>query len=135
MVNVTIHTLAKVTNTGNPHDVIVGISLLDPDTREELYMLPWWVWWDVPSDHWVQVGYDATGDIEPGTYDAVCKAWTNYEEGVDGNLVSDGEVVGKIYNGGTGECLPPILDEAHQTLVIGPGAVSATIDEFTINLV
>lgn len=139
MVQVSLTYTTKVTNTGIPHDVIVGCSLLDPITEEELYYLPWWVWWDVGSNYWVQVEIsNITGDIPAGTYTAKARAWTDYEPGTKaGDLkLEDGTVVGIVYHSGTGKPLSPWLDEAVQTLVIGeePGEVTARIDAFSITV-
>lgn len=134
MVQVSLTYTTKVTNTGIPHDVIVGCSLLDPNTGEELYYLPWWVWWDVDSNVWVQVELrDITGDIPAGTYLAKARAWTDYTAGTK---AGDLDSVGIIYHSGTGSCNPPWLDEETQTLVIpeGPAEVTARIDSFTITV-
>lgn len=139
MVQVSLTYITKVTNTGIPHDVIVGCSLLDPSTGEELYYLPWWVVWNVPSNSWVEVKIsNITGDIPAGTYQAKARAWTDYTAGTKaGDLKrEDGTIVGILYHAGTGSCNPPWLDEAVQTLVIpeGPAEVSARIDAFTITI-
>ena len=130
MVQVTITYTIKATNTGAPHDLTCGCSLLDPNTGEELVMLPWWVIWDVPTGGQYTVTIQASGDIPARTYLAKTRAWENHS---GGTKVSDLDSVGALYQAGTG-VLTGILDEATQTLVIGPAAVSARIDDFTITI-
>lgn len=136
MVKVTIRWTIKATNTGIPHDLICGCSLLDPSTGEALYDLPWWVIWDVPSGKRWSVPIGVILDVVPGTYTAKCRAWAGYTAGTKATdlKIADGTIVGIAYYGGTGLCNPPILDEAVQTLVIGQGAVSARIDDFAITI-
>lgn len=122
-----------VTNTGIQHDVNIGVSLLNPTTGEELYPLPWFVIWNVPSGGRWKVTLTITGmDIVPGTYLAKCRAWTDYTPGTEAGYLDS---VGVIYHGGTGLLHPPILDEATQTLVISPiEEVTAEINEFTVSV-
>ncbi len=108
----------------------------DPTTGEELYPLPWWVIFNVPTGGQYNVEINATGDVTPGTYQAKARAWTDYNAGTKASdlVDSSGNIVGALYNGGTGSVNPPILDEAVQTIVIGQAVVSATIDNFTITI-
>jgi len=133
MVQVTITYTIEAINTGIQHDLICGCSLLDPNTGEELYMLPWWVIWNVPTGQGYTVTINATGDVVAGTYLAKARAWTDYTAGTK---AGDLDSVGILYQGGTGAPLAPWLDEATQTLVISgvPGEVSATINTFTITI-
>ena len=130
MVQVTLVYTIQATNTGTPHDLTCGCSLLNPTTGEELYMLPWWLIFNVPTGGQYTVEITATGDIPAGTYQAKARAWETH---VGGTKISDLDSVGALYQAGTGT-LTGILDEAVQTLVIGPAAVSATIDSFTITI-
>jgi len=133
MVQVTITYAIEAVNTGVQHDLTCGCSLLDPNTGEELVMLPWWVIWDVPTGQGYIVTITASGDIPAGTYQAKARAWADYTAGTK---AGDLDSVGILYQAGTGSCNPPILDEAVQTLVISgiPGEVSARIDNFTITV-
>ncbi len=132
MVQVSLVYTIQATNTGITNDLTCGCSLLDPSTGEELYMLPWWVIWNVPTGNTWTVEITATGDIAAGTYQAKARAWENH---VGGTKLGDLDGVGALYQAGTGT-LTGILDEAVKTLVIGeePGEVSATIDTFTITV-
>ena len=136
MVQVTLVYTIQATNTGTPHDLNCGCSLLNPTTGEELYPLPWWVIFNVPTGGQYNVEINATGDVTPGTYQAKARAWTDYNAGTKASdlVDSSGNIVGALYNGGTGSVNPPILDEAVQTIVIGQAVVSATIDNFTITI-
>jgi len=130
MVQVTIIYAIEAYNTGIQHDLTCGCSLLDPITGEELVMLPWWVVWNVPAGQGYTVTITASGDIPAGTYQAIARAWENYS---GGTKVGDLDSVGALYEAGSG-VLTGILDEAVQTLVIAPGAVSADITNFTITV-
>jgi len=134
MVQVSLTYVTEVINTGIQNDLNVGVSLLDPDTGQELVMLPWWVIWDVPTGQ----GYNVTisgisGDIPAMTYLAKCRAWTDH---TPGTKVGDLDSIGVLYQAGTGSLHPPILDEATQTLVIPevPGEIAAKINVFTITV-
>ena len=128
MVQVTLNYVIEAYNTGVQHDLTCGCSLLDPNTGQALYDLPWWVVWDVPTNQGYIVTISVTGDINPGTYTAIARAWENHS---GGTKVGDLNSVGAVYTGGI---LTGILDEATQTLVIGevPGVVSADITKFSI---
>ncbi len=130
MVQVTLTYAIEATNTGVQHDLTCGCSLLDPTTGEELVMLPWWVIWNVPAGQGYIVTINASGDIAAGTYQAKARAWENYS---GGTKIGDLDSVGALYQAGTG-VLTGILDEAVQTIVIAPAAVSARIDNFTITV-
>lgn len=131
MVQVTISYTIDATNTGVQHDLICGCSLLDPNTGEELVMLPWWVIWNVPTGQGYRVTLSASGDIPTGTYLAKARAWENHS---GGTKIANLDSVGAVYQAGTG-VLTGILDEATQTLVItGPAVVSAKINAFTIRI-
>ncbi len=135
MVQVTITYTTDVTNTGVPNDIIVGCSLLDPNTGEELVMLPWWAIFNVNTGTGIRnVGIIAGGDIPARTYLAKTRAWANRSGGVKVNDISyEGQIIGAIYQSGTG-ALTGILDEATQNLVISEGAISARIDSFLITI-
>ena len=130
MVQVTITYAIDVTNTGIVHDLTCGCSLLDPNTGEELFMLPWWVIWNVPTGKGYNVTIHASGDVTAGTYTAIAKAWENHS---GGTKVADLDSIGALYHGGTG-VLTGELDRATQTLVISEAAISARINNFTINI-
>ena len=127
---VTISYTIEATNTGVAHDLICGCSLLNPTTGEELFMLPWWVVWNVPTGVGYSVTINASGDIPAGTYQAKSRAWETHS---GGTKISDLDSVGALYQAGTG-VLTGILDEAVKTLVIGAGDVSAEITNFTITI-
>ena len=136
MVQVTISYTIDATNTGVTHDIICGCSLLDPNTGEELVMLPWWVIFNMGTGGSISgLTINASGDIPAGTYQAKARAWENYSGGTKiSDINYDGQVIGALYQSGTG-ALTGILDEAIQTLVIGGvGGVAATIDNFTITI-
>lgn len=136
MVQVTLTYKIIATNTGTQHDLICGCSLVDPSTGEELVMLPWWRIFNVPTGgQWI-VTIAASGDIPARTYLAKARAWTGYTAGTKAADLKDtaGNIVGILYQGGTGSCNPPILDEKSQTIVVGPAAISARIDTFTITV-
>jgi len=136
MVQVTISYAIEAVNTGVAHDLICGCSLLDPNTGEELVMLPWWVIWNVPTGKGYNVTINASGDVPAGTYTAIAKAWENYSSGTKaGDLVAEGVAIGALYQGGTG-ALTGELDRATQTLVISgvPGEVSVEINNFSISI-
>ncbi len=129
MVQINLTYVTEVTNTGTQHDLAVGVSLLDPNTGEELVMLPWWVIWNVPTGITYTVTIsDITGDIPARTYQAKCRAWENYSGGVE---IAPLDSVGALYQAGVGD-LTGILDEAVQTLTIGAAGVSAEILNFSI---
>ena len=130
MVQVRISYTIEATNTGVQHDLACGCSLLDPNTMEELVMIPWWVIWAVPTNVGYTVTINASGDIPAGTYLAITRAWENYSVGTK---VTDLDSVGVLYQAGTGS-LTGILDEATQTLVIGAVGVSAEINNFSITI-
>ena len=130
MVQVTITYSIEAVNTGTQHDLTCGCSLLDPNSGEELVMLPWWVIWNVPTGQGYNVTISASGDVPARTYQAKARAWENHSGGTKvGNLDS----IGAIYQAGTG-VLTGILDEAIKTLVVGPAGVSADITNFTIKI-
>lgn len=135
MVNVRISWRIDATNTGVPHDLICGCSLLDPSTEEELVMLPWWVIFDMGTGGSMSgLTLEATGDIPAGTYTAIAKAWENRSGGTKiMDITYEGEIIGAVYQAGTG-VLTGELDRATQTLVISEAAVSARIDNFTISI-
>ena len=136
MVQVDLKWTIKATNTGDTHDLICGCSLLDPISGEELYPLPWWVVWNVPSGDNCTVPLTWTNvDIAPGTYLAKARAWTTYSAGTKAIdlKTSDGTIVGIVYNADTGNCYD-WLDEETQTLVISSAGVSAEINSFTITI-
>lgn len=137
MVQVTINYTIDATNTGAQHDLICGCSLLDPNSGEELIMLPWWIIYNVGTGGSISgLTISGSGDIPARTYQAKARAWENYSGGTKiTDITYEGQVIGALYQAGTG-ALTGILDEAVQTLVIGgvPGEVSATIDKFTITI-
>jgi len=129
MVFVTVSYTIEAINTGVQHDLICGCSLLDPNTGEELVMLPWWVIWNVPTNSGYGITITASGDLAAGTYLAIAKAWENYSEGTK---VGDLDSIGEVYRGGTGS-LTGELDAATQTLIISEnGGVSVVINNFTM---
>ncbi len=131
MVQVTITYTIVATNTGVVHDLTCGCSLLDPNTGDELVMLPWWVIWNAPTGGEYEVTINASGDIAAGTYLAKARAWETHS---GGTKVGDLDSIGALYNGGTG-ILTGILSEATQTLIIGEGVgISATVDNLTISI-
>ncbi len=136
MVQVTISYTIDATNTGVPHDIICGCSLLDPNTGEELVMLPWWIIYNMGTGGSISgLTINASGDIPAGTYNAIAKAWENYSGGTKiSDINYDGQIIGALYQAGTG-ALTGELDRATQTLVIGGvGGVAATIDNFNITI-
>jgi len=137
MVQVTLTYVIKATNTGVAHDLICGCSLLDSSGETELYRLPWWVIWNVPTGNAWTVTISASGDIPAGTYTAICRAWTGYTIGTKAFdlKLPDGTVVGICYQASDEDLMiPPALDEATQTLTIGVAGVSARIDDFNITI-
>ena len=132
MVQVTFTYVIEAYNTGIRHDLTCGCSLLDPNTGEELIILPWWVCWDLDTNTGYEVTINASGDFPAGTYLAKARAWENHS---GGTKVGDLDSVGAVYQAGTG-ILTGILDEATQTIVISgvPGQVSAEIANFTITI-
>ena len=132
MVQVTFTYVIEAYNTGVQHDLTCGCSLLDPNTGEELIILPWWVCWDLDTNTGYEVTINASGDFPAGTYLAKARAWENHS---GGTKVGDLDSVGAVYQAGTG-ILTGILDEATQTIVISgvPVQVSAEIANFTITI-
>ena len=130
MVQVTISWTIEAYNTGIEHDLTCGCSLLDPNTGEELIMLPWWVIWNVPTGYGYSVTITASGDAPARTYLAIAKAWETHS---GGTKVADLDSIGALYQAGTG-VLTGELDAATQTLVINGPAVSARIDKFIITI-
>ena len=136
MVQVTISYTIDATNTGEPHDLICGCSLLNPSTGEEIVTLPWWVIYNVSTGGSISgLTIQASGDIPAGTYQAKARAWENRSGGTKiSDITSGGQVVGALYQAGTGS-LTGILDESVKTLVIsGAAGVSARIDNFAISV-
>ena len=136
MVQVTITYTTNVTNTGVPNDIIVGCSLMDSTGQEEMIRLPWWVIWDVGTGGSASVTLNASGDITPANYLAITRAWTGHIVGTKfSDITYDGNIVGAAYKASWDELMiPPALDEATQTLAIGVGGISATIDDFNITI-
>lgn len=131
MVQTTITYVIEAYNTGVMHDLTCGCSLLDPSTGQEIYALPWWVVWDVETNAGWNITIRVTGDVNPGTYLAVARAWENHS---GGTKAGDLDSIGAVYDGGTG-VLTGILDEATATLVVEDVAVvSAEIGLFTITV-
>ncbi len=139
MVEIILDYTVKVRNLGVQHDIICGISLLDPSTEEELFRAPWWVIWDVPPGSAWTVGLQTPGDIPPATYTAVCRVWTGFIPGIKIKdlIKADGTVVGIAYEASWEDLLePPILDEATKTFIVTPtGGVVQEIEQFTVTIV
>ena len=136
MVQVTLTYVIKAINTGVAHDLICGCSLLNPNTGDELYYLPWWRIFNVPTGGQWTITIAASGDISAGTYLAIARAWETFSGGTKVNDLRDdasGAIVGALYQAGSG-ALTGILDEATQTLTIGVAGVSAEILNFSITI-
>jgi len=131
----TVRWITNIKNTGDVHDLIVGCSLLDPSSGEELVYFPWWRIFNVPSGNSGRVTIDVTG-VPAGSYLGKCRAWTSYTGGtkVADLIDTSGNIVGAVYQAGTGTLNAPILDEMTQNITIS-GGISADITEFSLAVV
>ncbi len=129
MAKVTLYYTIDATNTGAPHDLILGCSLLGNTVID----LPWLVFYNVSTGGYVK-GFTIqyTIDIPAGNYTAIAKAWENRSGGTKiKDITYDGQVIGAIIEGGT---LTGELDRATQSITIAQEMVSATIDNFAITI-
>jgi len=112
----------SVTNTGTTYDLIAGCTVFIGTVPQDGAEVATLHWFKIPN---FSSGASATitiptyfsGTMPEGDYVARARLWSGSSGGtkVDDLVDGDGNVVGTVYQAGTGSLLTPILDQSDYT--------------------